>query len=195
MASASHSLVDVLEPITKDMPVKDVLRLMSTSTANRDAIRQMFGADFFTKLERVKILYEARQTFQTDPTLFKATYCDGQQLTPQHCELVHNHMVFFVRSCDVPIEQFNELYENQHMELLSYILDTNPNHLFQNKNELCDILALKPDSPSLLCDESMGSDSDGGSKRKRKSKRKSKRNIKRNIKRYKRKTLKKKKLN
>jgi hypothetical protein len=52
-------------------------------------------------------------------------------------------------------------------------------------------LALKPEPPSLLCDESMGSDSDGGSKRKRKSKRKSKRNIKK----YKRKTLKKKKLN
>ena len=201
MASALPTVDDALGVITKDMPVKNVLRLMSTSAANRNSIRQIFGPEFFRKLGRVRIVHEAKKMFHTNPALFKTTYCVGQ-LTPQNCELVESFMTFALdeRSCDVPVKKFDELYESQYIELLADILDPNPHPLLVgDKNALCQVLALKPKSDnhdlgmSLLCDDSI--DGDGGSKRKRKSKRKSKRNIKRNIKRYKRKTFKNKKLN
>lgn len=198
MASAFPTVDDALGVITKDMPVKNVLMLMSTSAENRDTIRQLFGNEFFRKLGRVRIVHQAKKMFHTNPALFKTTYCVGQ-LTQQNCEMVESFMSFALdeRSCDVPVNKFDELYESQYIELLSDILDTNPHPLLVgDKNPLCQVLALKPKSRShdlgmsLLCDENLG-----GSKRKRKSKRKYKKNIKRNIKRYKRKTFKKKKIN
>jgi hypothetical protein len=202
MASALPIVDDVLGVVTIDMPVKNVVRLMSTSLENKNAIKRLFGDNFFRKLERVRIVSEAKKMFDTNSALFKATYCTGQ-LTPQNCDIIESFMNFALneRSCDVPIKKFDELYESQNIELLSNILDKNPHPLFVgDKNAFCQILALKPKSPShelqmemsLLCGESLDG-SEGGSKRKRKSKRKSKRNIKRNIKRYKRKTFKKKK--
>jgi hypothetical protein len=197
MASALPTVDDALGVITKDMPVKNVLMLMNTSAANRDAIKQLFGDKFFRKLGRVRIVHEAKKMFQTDPALFKTTYCDGQ-LTPQNCKMVESFMSFALdeRSCDVPVKKFDELYESQYIELLSDILDPKPHPLLMgDKNALCQVLALKPKTyshelgMSLLCDDEV----EGGSKRKRKSKRKSKKNIKRNTKRYKRKLSKRKK--
>jgi hypothetical protein len=56
MASALPIVDDVLGVVTIDMPVKNVVRLMSTSLENKNAIKRLFGDNFFRKLERVRIV-------------------------------------------------------------------------------------------------------------------------------------------
>jgi hypothetical protein len=61
MASALPIVDDVLGVVTIDMPVKNVVRLMSTSLENKNAIKRLFGDNFFRKLERVRIVSEAKK--------------------------------------------------------------------------------------------------------------------------------------